>query len=71
MSHEFRTPLNGLSGMSELLATTTLDSEQRECLATIQASTRSMLALVEDVLDISAVEAGKLRLDEQEFSPGR
>lgn len=69
MSHEFRTPLNGLSGMSELLATTTLDSEQRECLATIQASTRSMLALVEDVLDISAVEAGKLRLDEQEFSP--
>ncbi len=69
MSHEFRTPLNGLSGMSELLGTTKLDGEQRECLSTIQASTRSMLALVEDVLDISAIEAGKLRLDEQEFSP--
>jgi len=69
MSHEFRTPLNGLSGMSELLATTQLDSEQRECLSTIQASTRSMLALVEDVLDISAIEAGKLKLDVAEFSP--
>ncbi len=69
MSHEFRTPLNGLSGMSELLATTQLDSEQRECLSTIQASTRSMLALVEDVLDISAIEAGKLRLDIVEFAP--
>ncbi|MGH8028190.1 MAG: ATP-binding protein, partial [Pseudoxanthomonas sp.] len=69
MSHEFRTPLNGLSGMSELLATTQLDSEQRECLSTIQASTRSMLALVEDVLDISAIEAGKLKLDVVEFSP--
>lgn len=69
MSHEFRTPLNGLSGMSELLATTELDHEQRECLSTIQASTRSMLALVEDVLDISAIEAGKLKLDIVEFSP--
>lgn len=69
MSHEFRTPLNGLAGMSELLATTRLDSEQRECLSTIQASTRSMLALVEDVLDISAIEAGKLRLDAVDFAP--
>jgi len=69
MSHEFRTPLNGLAGMSELLATTRLDSEQRECLSTIQASTRSMLSLVEDVLDISAIEAGKIRLDAELFAP--
>ena len=69
MSHEFRTPLNGLAGMSELLATTRLDAEQRECLSTIQASTRSLLALVEDVLDISAIEAGKLRLNVVEFDP--
>lgn len=67
MSHEFRTPLNGLAGMSELLATTRLDSEQRECLNTIQASTRSLLSLVEDVLDISAIEAGKLKLVVEEF----
>lgn len=70
MSHEFRTPLNGLVGMSELLATTRLDGEQRECLDTIQASARSLLALVQDVLDISAIEAGKLRLDQSEFSLG-
>jgi two-component system, sensor histidine kinase RpfC len=68
MSHEFRTPLNGLAGMSEVLATTRLDPEQRECVNTIQASTRSLLALVEDVLDISAIEAGKLKLDVTEFS---
>lgn len=68
MSHEFRTPLNGLAGMSELLATTRLDSEQRECLNTIQASTRSLLSLVEDVLDISAIEAGKLKLSPSDFS---
>ena len=67
MSHEFRTPLNGLAGMSEVLATTRLDPEQRECVNTIQASTRSLLALVEDVLDISAIEAGKLKLDVTEF----
>ncbi len=70
MSHEFRTPLNGLVGMSELLATTRLDAEQRECLDTIQASARSLLGLVQDVLDISAIEAGKLRLDRSEFSLG-
>ncbi|MCC5073909.1 ATP-binding protein [Xanthomonas campestris] len=68
MSHEFRTPLNGLSGMTEVLATTRLDSEQRECLNTIQASTRSLLALVEEVLDISAIEAGKLRMSAEDFA---
>jgi two-component system sensor histidine kinase RpfC len=68
MSHEFRTPLNGLAGMSELLATTRLDAEQRECLNTIQASARTLLSLVEDVLDISAIEAGKLKLHTVEFS---
>ena len=67
MSHEFRTPLNGLSGMSELLASTRLDSEQRGYLETIQAAARSLLSLVEDVLDISAIEAGKLKLKLEEF----
>lgn len=69
MSHEFRTPLNGLAGMTELLATTRLDAEQRECVNTIQASSRALLALVEDVLDISAIEAGKLKLSKSEFAP--
>ncbi|WP_306283454.1 sensor histidine kinase, partial [Pseudomonas aeruginosa] len=68
MSHEFRTPLNGLNGMTEVLATTRLDDEQRECLNTIQASSRSLLALVEEVLDISAIEAGKLRVVAEDFA---
>jgi two-component system sensor histidine kinase RpfC len=68
MSHEFRTPLNGLAGMSELLAATRLDAEQRECVNTIQASARSLLALVQDVLDISAIEAGKLKSELVDFS---
>ena len=67
MSHEFRTPLNGLSGTSELLASTKLDAEQRGYLGTIEASTRSLLSLVEDVLDISAIEAGKLKLNVEDF----
>lgn len=67
MSHEFRTPLNGLAGMAEVLASTRLDAEQREALDTIQASTRTLMSLVEDVLDISAIEAGKLRLHNAEF----
>lgn len=70
MSHEFRTPLNGLAGMTEVLATTRLDEEQRECLNTIQASSRSLLALVEEVLDISAIEAGKLRVMSEDFALG-
>ena len=67
MSHEFRTPLNGLSGMSELLASTRLDAEQRGYVETIQAASRSLLSLVEDVLDISAIEAGKLKLKQETF----
>lgn len=68
MSHEFRTPLNGIAGMSEVLVTTRLTPEQRECAEVIQTSTRNLLALIEEVLDISAIEAGKLRRDEGEFS---
>jgi two-component system sensor histidine kinase RpfC len=68
MSHEFRTPLNGIVGMSELLSTTRLSGEQRECSNVIQTSARTLLTLVEDVLDISAIEAGKVRIRTHEFS---
>ncbi|WP_395681069.1 ATP-binding protein [Dokdonella sp.] len=67
MSHEFRTPLNGIAGMSELLMTTRLSNEQRECATVIQTSARSLLLLIEDVLDISAIEAGKLRRVDADF----
>lgn len=68
MSHEFRTPLNGIVGMAELLSTTQLTAEQRESAEVIQTSARSLQFLVEDVLDISAIEAGKLRRGDSEFS---
>jgi two-component system sensor histidine kinase RpfC len=67
MSHEFRTPLNGIVGMSALISTTRLSPEQRECAEVIEASAKSLLALVEDVLDISAIEAGKLQVHETAF----
>ncbi|RYE76660.1 MAG: hybrid sensor histidine kinase/response regulator, partial [Oxalobacteraceae bacterium] len=67
MSHEFRTPLNGLSGTAELLAVTKLDAEQSEYLRTIQASALNLRSLVEEVLDISAIEAGKVRLIRTNF----
>lgn len=67
MSHEFRTPLNGLSGTAELLAVTKLDAEQSEYLKTIQASALNLRSLVEEVLDISAIEAGKVRLIRPHF----
>lgn len=67
MSHEFRTPLNGIVGMSDLLATTDLDSEQREYTEVISASVNTLMALVEDVLDISAIEAGKFQQQLAEF----
>jgi len=69
MSHELRTPLNGVIGMSELLATTKLSNEQRECSEVIQTSAKALLALVEDILDISAIEVGKLKRSESEFQP--
>jgi two-component system sensor histidine kinase RpfC len=67
MSHELRTPLNGIIGMAELLAATKLDREQRESAEIIQGSAQTLLLLVNDVLDISAIEAGKLRVQVQDF----
>lgn len=69
MSHEFRSPLNGIIGMAELLSGTRLAPEQREAADVIQTSAQTLLLLVEDVLDISAIEAGKLKRQDSDFSP--
>ncbi len=59
MSHEIRTPLNGVLGMAQVMATTNLDSTQREHLNTIIESGKTLMALLNDVLDLSKIEAGK------------
>src|SRR5690606_899859 len=66
-SHEFRSPLNGIIGMAELLRSMKLDAEQRECAEVIHTSAHSLLLLVDDVLDISAIEAGKLSRKDADF----
>ncbi|TDK33117.1 ATP-binding protein [Luteimonas terrae] len=68
MSHEFRTPLNGIIGMSDLLVTTPLTAEQRDSAHVIQTSAKALQVLVDDVLDIFKIEAGKYRSTHADFS---
>lgn len=69
MSHEIRTPLNGVIGMTEVLATTPLDERQAHQVRIIQRSGQALLALINDVLDLAKIEAGKLDLDDAPFKP--
>ncbi len=70
MSHEIRTPLNGVLGMAQAMSADALDETQRERLSIIRQSGETLLAILNDVLDISKIEAGKLELEMAEFDIG-
>ncbi len=71
MSHELRTPMNGIIGMTGLALDSDLSSDQREQLEIVMSCARSLLSLLNDVLDLSKIEAGKFALERAEFPLSR
>ncbi len=67
ISHELRTPLNGINGMAQLLEETSLDSEQNDLVETLRHSVENLNNLIQDLLDFSRLDSGKLKMDEDFF----
>ena len=69
MSHELRTPLTAILGMAELLSESPLGGEQRDMLGTIQTASEGLLNILNDILDLAKIEAGKMQLEQVRFNP--
>jgi len=69
ISHELRTPLSGIMGMNELLQETSLSDEQQELVSAVKDSGQSLLSIVNDLLDLSKIEAGKMTLESSACNP--
>ena len=67
MSHEMRTPLNGVIGASDLLISTRLDDEQKDLVSTLKKSAQLLLKLIDNILDLSKIESGKLTSEKEDF----
>ncbi len=67
VSHELRTPLNGISGMINLLNATNMSEKQKQYLSMLDTSLKTLIGLINDLLDISQIEAGRLTIDSEEF----
>lgn len=68
MSHEMRTPMNGILGMLDFIKKTTLNNDQQDYIQTIESSATSLLVLINDILEISKIEAGKIEIRPQIFN---
>jgi len=68
VSHEIRTPLNGITGFTKILASTKLDNEQKDFIETIRKSSEDLLGVVENILDVSKIESGRIEVEESFFN---